>query len=52
MMKAREYSKKYKLDAFFINKRFVSKDISDAVQKNGFDTVNEWLTKTLKKYDN
>ena len=52
MMKAREYSKKYKLDAFFINKCFASKDISDAVQKNGFDTVNEWLTKTLKKYDN
>ena len=50
MMKARDYSKKYKLDAFFVNKKFESKDISDAVQKNGFDTVKQWLTKTLQKY--
>lgn len=50
MMKAKEYSRKYGIPAFFINKRFASKDISDAVQQNGFDTVNEWLTKTLK-YD-
>ena len=48
MKKARDYSKKYGLHAFFINKKFKAKDISDAVQLNGFDTVNEWLIKTLK----
>jgi len=50
MKKARDYSKKYGLYAFFINKRFNAKDISDAVKINGFDTVNKWLTKTLQKY--
>lgn len=47
MTKARDYSKKYGLSAFFVNKKFESKDISDAVQKNGFDTVKQWLIKTL-----
>ena len=50
MMRAREYSKKYNIPAFFINKKFAAKDISDAVKENGFDTINEWLTKTLSKY--
>lgn len=50
MKKARDYSHKYELDAFFVNKRFNAKDISDAVSNNSFDTVNEWLTKTLQKY--
>lgn len=52
MKKARDYSRKYKLDAFFINKRFKAKDISDAVKLNGFDTIKDWLIKTLQKYDN
>lgn len=48
MMKARDYSKKYDIPAFFIHRKFKAKDISDAVQQNGFDTVKEWLNKTLK----
>ena len=51
MLKARTYSKEYELDAFFVNKKFNSKDISDAVASCGFDTVKEWLVKTLKRYD-
>ena len=30
MRKARQYSKQYKIDAFFINKKFKAKDLSDA----------------------
>jgi 5S rRNA maturation endonuclease (ribonuclease M5) len=50
MMKAREYSKKYNLHAFFVNKKLAAKDISDAVKINGFDTVKQWLTNNLSKY--
>ena len=50
MIRAREYSRKYNIPAFFINKRFAAKDISDAVKENGFDTIKQWLTKTLSKY--
>lgn len=46
-MKARDYSKQYKLDAIFVHKKFKSKDISDAVKNNNFNTVKEWLYKTL-----
>ena len=49
--KARAYSKQYKLDAFFINKKFKAKDLSDAVKLNGFNTIREWIKKTLEKYD-
>lgn len=51
MLKARQYSKQYKIDAFFINKKFKAKDLSDAVRDNGFSTMKDWLTKTLQKYD-
>lgn len=51
MLKAREYSKKYKLDAFFIHKKFKSKDLSDAVKNNTYSTVKEWIDKTLNAYD-
>lgn len=51
MFRARNYSRKYKLDAFFVHKKFNSKDISDAVKMNNFNTVKEWLCKTLNKYD-
>lgn len=51
MKKAREYSHQKKLDAFFVHKKFNSKDISDAVKNNGFWVVKGWLSKTLKKYD-
>lgn len=51
MKKAREYSRKTKFPAFFVHKKFKSKDISDAVKTCGFNTVKDWLTKTLKMYD-
>lgn len=49
MKRAREFSKKYNMEAFFINKKFKSKDISDAVMLNGFETVKNWLNNTLMK---
>lgn len=49
MKQSRKYSLKTGLDAFFINKRFKAKDISDAIKYNGFETINEWLTKTITK---
>lgn len=51
MSEAHKYSKKYKLDAFFVHKKFNSKDISDAIKNNSFNVVAEWLKKTLAKYD-
>ena len=50
MTKAREYSKKYKLDAIFVHKKFKAKDVSDAVKGNSFFAVKEWLTKTVERY--
>lgn len=47
MMKARDYSKQYKLNAIFVHKKFKSKDISDAVKNNNFNIVKDWLYKTL-----
>jgi hypothetical protein len=49
--KARSYSRQYKLDAFFINKKFKAKDLSDAVKLNGFTVVKDWLKKELSRYD-
>ena len=49
--KSRIYSKQYKLDAFLVHKKFKSKDISDAVNSNGYLLVKKWLNETLKKYD-
>jgi len=51
MKTARIYSKQYKLDAFFVHKKFKAKDISDAVKDNSFFAVKEWLTKTVERYD-
>jgi 5S rRNA maturation endonuclease (ribonuclease M5) len=50
MKTAREYSKRYKLDAIFINKKFKAKDISDAVKGNWFFAIKNWLTKTVERY--
>ena len=50
MFKAREYSKRYKFDALFVNKRFNAKDISDAVKYNTFTQVRSWMTKETEKY--
>lgn len=49
---SRKYSQQTKLDAFFVHRKFNSKDISDAVKNNSFNSVKDWLSKTLKKYDN
>lgn len=46
---ARDISKKYGIKAFFINKKFNAKDISDAVMLNGFDVIKNWLDNTLMK---
>ena len=51
MLKARDYSRRYKFDAIFVHKKFKAKDISDAVRANGFQTVKDWLIKTLDAYD-
>lgn len=51
MLKAREYSKRYKFDVLFVNKRFNAKDISDAVKNNDFNTIRTWMTNELKKYN-
>lgn len=45
--KAREYSKKYNIDAIFVHKKYDAKDISDAVKANGFLEIKQWLIKTL-----
>jgi len=52
MLKARDYSRQYKLKSLFVNKRFNAKDVSDAVKGNGFNTIKDWLTKNLMSYDN
>jgi len=49
MERARKFSKKYKFKAFFVNKKFKAKDISDAVMLNGFDVIKKWIDNTLKK---
>ena len=51
MLKARDYSRKYKLDAVFVHKQFKAKDVSDAIRDNGFEKVKKWLNSTLKRYD-
>ena len=52
MLKARTYSRMYKLHPLFVNKRFHAKDISDAVKAKGFQKIKDWLIKTLDAYDN
>jgi len=52
MLKARGYSKMYKLHPVFVNKRYRAKDVSDAVKANGFQIIKDWLIKTLDAYDN
>lgn len=51
MLKARDYSRRYKFAALFVNKRFHAKDVSDAVKANGFNTIKDWLTKSLTAYE-
>ena len=45
----RKIIKKYKdLDFLFINKKFKSKDISDAIKNNSYEMVKNWLFSQLK----
>ena len=39
MQNSRKYSKQYKMDAIFVNKKFKAKDVSDAVKSNSFFEV-------------
>ena len=48
MQQSRKISLKTGLHAFFINKRFKAKDISDAIKQNGFETIKKWIYETVK----
>lgn len=43
----RKIVSKYKLDFLFVNKKFKSKDISDAVKNNSFSIIKQWLDNKL-----
>lgn len=43
---------KYHLKPLFINKKFKSKDISDAIKNNSFKDVKEWLINEIKNKRN
>lgn len=45
-------SLKTRLRGILVHKRFKAKDISDAVKKNGFETIKTWLYETLEKEKN
>lgn len=40
------------LRGILVHKRFKAKDVSDAVKKNGFETIKTWLYETLEKEKN
>lgn len=45
----RKIIKKYKdLDFLFVNKKFKSKDISDAIKNNSYEIIKNWLFSQLK----
>ena len=44
----RKISLKTGLETLLINKRYKSKDISDAIKNNSYETIKKWLFKTLK----
>lgn len=44
----RKISLKTGLNCILVHKKFNSKDISDAIKNNGFDTIQNWLKKELK----
>ena len=44
----RKISLKTGLEPILINKRYKSKDISDAIKNNSYETIKKWLFKTLK----
>ncbi len=44
----RKMSLKTGLEPLLVNKKFKAKDISDAIKTNSFETIKNWLYKTLK----
>lgn len=42
-----KFCNKTGLKAFFVNKKFKAKDISDAISKNGFEQIKEWVLKEV-----
>lgn len=44
---SRKISLKTGLNGFFINKKYKSKDISDAIKNNSFETIKTWLYEEL-----
>lgn len=44
---SRKMSIKHSLEAMFIHKKYKSKDLSDAIKLNGFETIKTWLSQTL-----
>lgn len=42
----------YKIKPLFVNKKFNSKDISDAIKNNGFDTIKKWILKEISNERN
>lgn len=44
----RKISKKTGLEPLLINKKFNTKDISDAIKLNGFETIKNWIKTELK----
>lgn len=46
---SRKMSLKTGLEAMFVHKKYESKDISDAIQKNGFEEIKNWINKEINK---
>lgn len=42
----------YKIKPLFVNKKFNSKDLSDAIKNNGFDTMKKWILKEINNERN
>ena len=46
---SRKFSLKYGLEVMLVNKKYMCKDISDAVKKHGLSEMKSFLTKNLRK---
>ena len=46
---SRKISKQTGLEAIFIHKKFKAKDLSDAIKLNGFEIIQNWITKYINK---
>ena len=45
-------SNKTGIKAFFVNKKFKAKDISDTISRNGFEPIKEWILKEINNERN